>query len=162
MQELRRIEYLVTTFFGAGYFPKAPGTFASLVAFIPVLLIPNHLRLVILLPAVVIISILAIPLIARVEKDKGSDPSIVVIDEVLGVWLIYCSPYIPISILSFISGITLFRLFDILKPSIIGKINAKSGAIYVLLDDLLAAVVTTILLHLLYFILKFIILIAFS
>ena len=150
-----KFEYVIATFFGAGYFPKIPGTFASVVAFIPIIFIPNQYRFEILFVAAVVVGILSIPLIAKVEKEKGSDNSIIVIDEVVGIWLVFCSPFIPITWLSFILGLILFRCFDILKPSIIGKINDKVGAIYVLLDDVAAAIATLILLHLIYFVLKF-------
>ena len=150
-----KFEYIVATFFGAGYFPKFPGTFASIVAFIPIIFIPNQYRFEILFAAIIIIGIIAIPQIAKVEKEKGYDNSIIVIDEVIGIWLVFCSPFIPITWFSFILGMILFRCFDILKPSIIGKINEKDGAIYVLLDDIAAAFATLILLHFVYFILKF-------
>ena len=150
-----KIEYVITTFFGAGFFPKIPGTFASLIAFIPIIFIPNEYRFEILFAAIIIFGIVSIPLISKVEREKGNDSSIIVIDEVIGVWLVFCSPFIPISWFSFILGMILFRCFDILKPSIIGKINKKTGAIYVLLDDILAGIFSLILLHLIYFILKF-------
>ena len=150
-----KLEYVIATFFGAGYFPKLPGTFASIVAFIPIIFIPNQYRFEILFAAIIIFGVAAIPLIAKVEKEKGNDSSIIVIDEAIGIWIVFCSPFIPITWFSFILGLILFRCFDILKPSIIGKINQKTGAIYVLLDDIVAAIATLILLHLIYFILKF-------
>lgn len=151
-----KIEYVITTFFGAGYFPKIPGTFASIVAFLPIIFIPDDYRFLILFSAVIITFIVSLPLIKKVELEKGHDSSIIVIDEVIGVWLVFCSPFIPITGLSFILGMGLFRLFDILKPSLIGRANDRDGAFYVMLDDILAGVVSSVLLHLIYFILKFI------
>lgn len=151
-----RYEYVVATFFGAGFFPKIPGTFASIIAFIPILLLPDFIRPIILLATVILLLFIALPAIKKVETECGSDASIIVIDEVIGVFIIFSSPFIPITWLSFLLGIGLFRLFDILKPSIIGKINKKQGAFYVLLDDVLSALIVLILLHFIYFILKFV------
>jgi len=150
-----KIEYVVATFFGAGFFPKIPGTFASIVAFIPILLLPDFIRPVVLLTVVILLVFVSLPAIKKVETKHGSDAAIIVIDEVIGIFIIFSSPFIPITWLSFIFGIGLFRLFDILKPSIIGKINKKQGAFYVLLDDISAALIVLILLHFIYFILKF-------
>jgi phosphatidylglycerophosphatase A len=85
MKEFLKLNYLVTTFFGTGYFPKFPGTFASVVAIIPLLFIPIEWRFISVFSAVVLLSIFSLPLIASVEKEKGNDSSIIVIDEVIGV-----------------------------------------------------------------------------
>jgi phosphatidylglycerophosphatase A len=155
-----KLEYLIATFFGAGFFPKMPGTFASILAFFaPVFFLDKivsiYIRPLILLFLILIFTLISLKLIPKVEKKEGFDASIIVIDEIIGVWLIYLSPFIPITWLSFLLGIGLFRFFDILKPSIIGKINEKKGAIFVILDDIFAAFFTLILLHFTYFILKF-------
>ena len=144
--EIFKPEYLITTFFGSGYIPIAPGSFASIIALIPLLLINADFHYL-LFPISVIIAVISIPLIKKVEQEKGNDASIIVIDEVIGVWLIFCSPFIFFDWINVIIGIVLFRFFDIVKPCIINKINKKQGAIYVLLDDIIAAFFTSIVLH---------------
>ncbi|MCG2705888.1 MAG: phosphatidylglycerophosphatase A, partial [Candidatus Omnitrophica bacterium] len=74
----------------------------------------------------------------RAEKifNKKDDERIV-IDEVFGILLLFCflPPYYPY----LIAGFILFRVFDILKPYPIKKIQALSGSLGVMLDDILAA-----------------------
>jgi len=67
------------------------------------------------------------------------------------VWLIFCSPIVIFNWINVILGIILFRFFDIVKPWIITKINNRQGAIYVLLDDIIAALFTSIILHIIIF-----------
>jgi phosphatidylglycerophosphatase A len=149
---LKYFDCIIATFFGAGFFPKAPGTFASIIAFLPIIFIPHSYKSIILLLGILLILLLSPPVIKRVEQKYGDDPSIVVIDEVLGTWIVFCSPIIPTTFLSAIIGLSLFRLFDISKPWIIQKINKKKGALYVLLDDLVAGLFAGIILNLFYFI----------
>ena len=52
----------------------------------------------------------------RAERVYGEDPSVVVIDEVVGMWLTLVSPLIPAGLLYAVLGFFLFRLFDIVKP----------------------------------------------
>lgn len=144
--EVLKPEYLVTTFFGSGYFPIASGTFASVIALVPLLLVDADFHYL-FFPISIIVAIISVPFITKVEKLKGNDSPIIVIDEVIGVWLIFCSPIIIFNWINIILGIVLFRFFDIVKPWIISKINSKQGAIYVLLDDVVAAFFTSIILH---------------
>ena len=148
--EVLKPKYLITTFFGSGYFPVASGTFASIVALVPLLLVDSSFHYLFFLVSI-FVAIISIPLIKRVEQEKGNDSSIIVIDEVIGVWLIFCSPIVIFNWINVILGIILFRFFDIVKPWIITKINNRQGAIYVLLDDIIAALFTSIILHIIIF-----------
>ncbi len=153
------IYYIIATFFGVGFLPKAPGTFASIIALIPLLFIPFSLKFFILTISILIITFISIPIINYIEQQHGSDAQIIVIDEVIGILIIYISPIIPITTLSLIIGLILFRIFDISKPWIIGKLNKKKGAMYVILDDIIAGIFSAIILHIFYFIYRFIFLI---
>ena len=146
--EVFKPQYLITTFFGSGYFPKAPGTFASVIALLPLLLVDANFHYL-FFPIAIIIAIISLPLLKKVEQEKGNDSPIIVIDEVIGVWLIFCSPIIDFNWFNVLFGIILFRFFDIVKPCIISKINAKQGSMYVLLDDIVSAFFASIILHIL-------------
>ncbi len=75
------------------------------------------------------------------ERTTGiTDPSIVVIDEVAGMWLalLGCGPILW----QFAAGFILFRLLDILKPGPIAWAQSLPRGWGIMADDLLAGGVT--------------------
>lgn len=73
------------------------------------------------------------------EESKIHDSSYIVIDELVGMWLAMAIGGLSLAgvILSFI----FFRIYDITKPSLIGKIDKKvKGGLGVVADDALAGV----------------------
>lgn len=73
------------------------------------------------------------------EKTKIHDSSYIVIDELVGMWLAMAISGLSLAgvILSFI----FFRIYDITKPSLIGKIDKEvKGGLGVVADDALAGV----------------------
>ena len=75
------------------------------------------------------------------ERSTGiGDPSIIVIDEVAGIWLalLGCGPVLWQFAVAFI----LFRLLDILKPGPIGRAQSLPGGWGIMADDLLAGGIT--------------------
>jgi phosphatidylglycerophosphatase A len=76
---------------------------------------------------------------------KDPDPREIVIDEVLGtlISLIALPMFFSISyiVLSFI----LFRVFDYFKPSIIYRIQIKNTDMSIILDDVVAGLITLII-----------------
>jgi phosphatidylglycerophosphatase A len=127
----------------SGNLPKAPGTWGSIAALI-IFLIPNEYRTSITLILLIFFFLISIPLIDSYEKENGDDNSKIVIDEVLGMWLISFMPVMEQNIYWILIGLFLFRFFDISKPFPISVLNSKKGAIYVILDDILAAIYTII------------------
>lgn len=149
--QLRNFLYnLHVSLFGIGNLPYAPGTFGSIAALI-VLIIPEDYQSWTLVFLVLSNTILSLITIKQIEKIYGDDPPFVVIDEAIGMWLILLSPYIPHNFIWVTVGLVLFRYFDIKKPYPINLINEKKGAIYVILDDVLAAVLSIIIMYILYF-----------
>ena len=71
------------------------------------------------------------------------DESWIVIDEVVGVWIaLSIACFAEISILGVASAFVLFRVFDICKPSLIGKIDKEAkGGLGVVGDDALAGLI---------------------
>ncbi len=71
---------------------------------------------------------------------ETSDPSIVVIDEVAGMWLalLGCGPVLW----QFAAGFILFRLLDIFKPGPIGWAQSLPRGWGIMADDLLAGGIT--------------------
>lgn len=127
------------TLFFSGYSKKAPGTIGSLVALLlglPVLIFSANT----LFLAAVFIGLIAIAQIDKEEEEsKIHDSSHIVIDELVGMWLAMAISGLSLAgvVLSFI----FFRIYDITKPSLIGKIDKEvKGGLGVVADDALAGV----------------------
>lgn len=127
------------TLFFSGYSKKAPGTIGSLVALLlglPILIFSANT----LFLAAVLIGLIAIAQIDKEEEEsKIHDSSYIVIDELVGMWLAMAISGLSLAgvILSFI----FFRIYDITKPSFIGKIDKEvKGGLGVVADDALAGV----------------------
>ncbi|MBH0254439.1 phosphatidylglycerophosphatase A [Helicobacter pylori] len=127
------------TLFFSGYSKKAPGTIGSLVALLlglPVLIFSANT----LFLAAVFIGLIAIAQIDKEEEEsKIHDSSYIVIDELVGMWLAMAISGLSLAgvVLSFI----FFRIYDITKPSLIGKIDKEvKGGLGVVADDALAGV----------------------
>lgn len=128
----------------SGLFPKAPGTvgsFASLFLGIAILQIAPVSTLFLL---ALLVTVIAVKQINIYEKEVGvHDSKEIVIDELAGMWiaLAICNPNESNMIIMAILAFVFFRIFDIWKPSIIGKIDREiEGGWGVMGDDLLAGV----------------------
>ncbi len=90
--------------------------------------------------AAVLIGLTAIAQIDKEEEEsKIHDSSYIVIDELVGMWLAMAISGLSLAgvVLSFI----FFRIYDITKPSLIGKIDKEvKGGLGVVADDALAGV----------------------
>ncbi|WP_217607577.1 phosphatidylglycerophosphatase A family protein [Helicobacter pylori] len=127
------------TLFFSGYSKKAPGTIGSLVALLlglPVLIFSANT----LFLGAVFVGLIAIAQIDKEEEEsKIHDSSYIVIDELVGMWLAMAISGLSLAgvVLSFI----FFRIYDITKPSLIGKIDKEvKGGLGVVADDALAGV----------------------
>ncbi len=129
---------LFLTFFYTGLSPVAPGTVGTLAGAAAAFLILSYLPQSTLFLLTILLSIIAVKEINKYEEEtKIHDSSQIVIDEVAGIWLAFSlssSTYTQM-----ILSIVFFRIFDIWKPSIIGKVDEKvPGGLGVMGDDLLA------------------------
>jgi phosphatidylglycerophosphatase A len=137
----------VAACFNIGKLPLAPGTwgsaFALLLWFSIIDSIGNYIFLfltLILFGLGVIISTIALRLFDH------EDPKEIVIDEFVGQWIALL--FIQKSIVLGLTGFILFRIFDIWKPWIIGRMDKISGGWGVMLDDVAAGIVSLGFLHL--------------
>ena len=138
-----RISHFISTFFYLGKVKYAPGTIASLATlFVWYSFIPENILIRFLIfSSISVIGFFSIKYSLVCYKDK--DPQEIVIDEVVGMSLpILFLTDLVIMLIAFI----LFRVFDILKPSIIYYSQFYDGAYGVILDDLLAGLCTIVLL----------------
>lgn len=122
----------------SGLSKKAPGSIGTLVAipfgfFISYFIAPSTLLL-----SAFLVSAIAIKIINHYERDGLShDRKEIVIDELVGVWISIAM--IGHSVFGLFLSYVLFRIFDIWKPSIIGKIDREiKGGLGVVGDDLVA------------------------
>ncbi|MFP7673186.1 phosphatidylglycerophosphatase A [Marivita sp. S0852] len=139
---------LVATFFGVGLLRPAPGTWGSLAA-LPVayaiLAFGGFWLLVNLTVFVFMSGWIATKEVTRGKEDH--DPSYIVIDEVVGQWIAlfpvgYGALMMGVSIDAlwpgWIAAFVLFRVFDITKPWLVGRADARNDALGVMMDDVFA------------------------
>lgn len=128
----------------SGLSPKAPGTVGSFVSLLLVLALLPYLHVSTIFLIALFISVIAVKQIDIYEKEVGvHDGKEIVIDELAGMWIaisicgITQENMIIMAPLAFIY----FRLFDIWKPSIIGRIDRDvKGGWGVMGDDLVAGI----------------------
>ncbi|HJX33903.1 MAG TPA: phosphatidylglycerophosphatase A [Desulfatiglandales bacterium] len=142
---------LLSSWFGAGRLPLAPGTWGTLGA-VPLVLIISYFSPVSAVISLAVIIPLAVWTSDISQKLLGEDdPPEVVIDEVAGYFVTVF--LLPFSWWSFILGFLLFRVFDILKPFPIGIIDKKvKGGMGICLDDIVAGVYANVCVRFLWFV----------
>ena len=150
------MEKIFVTFFGSGLIKPAPGTWGSIAGALvglPVLIFLGETTLFLL---AFLLCLISVKIVDKYEKiTQSHDNSEIVIDEVVGVWIalsigasanvifnLNLAPILgfnSISWLAVILSVIFFRLFDILKPSVIGRIDKQvKGGLGVMLDDVAA------------------------
>ncbi|MGA1844172.1 MAG: phosphatidylglycerophosphatase A [bacterium] len=138
----------VDTGLGVGYLPLCPGTFGTLLA------VGLYFLLSRLKPPFLILVIMALFFLGAWSASQGEllwqqkDPGKVVIDEIVGYLITVC--LVPFDLKGAAAGFILFRLFDILKPFPIRKIEGIRGGWGIMLDDAVAGVYAAILLRVLW------------
>jgi len=133
-------EWLATCF-KIGHLPIAPGTWGSLAAVIGWWLWLQYLDPLVFI--VLIITIFTIGVFATniiIDHTGEKDPSRVVIDEVAGQWLGLLM--LPDGTLYIVGAFILFRFLDILKPWPIRQLEQFPKGWGVMLDDMLAGLLT--------------------
>ena len=138
-------EWLATCF-KIGHLPIAPGTWGSLVAITGWWLWLQYLDPLVFI--VFIFTIFTIGVFATniiIDRTGETDPSRVVIDEVAGQWLGLLM--LPDGMLYIAGAFILFRFLDILKPWPIRKLEQFPKGWGVMLDDMLAGLLTLCLIQ---------------
>jgi phosphatidylglycerophosphatase A len=152
----------IATGFLSGYSPWASGTVGSVVGAM-FFLIPGFVHPFVLASAIIaalFLGVYASKLVAQVEgnrltksaqraKDRfqpdshhGPDPSIVVIDEIVGMWIAMFA--IPLSLTSVVVAFVLFRVFDIVKPYPAKQVEQYQNGWGIMLDDVVAGIYANI------------------
>jgi phosphatidylglycerophosphatase A len=144
-----KVPFLARVFasaFFSGYSPVASGTVGSAVG-LAIYFIPGFEHPYVIMPVAFVVFLVGIKTAEIMEAHYGHDPAEVTVDEVLGMWmsLILLPKNLALAGVAFI----LFRLFDIVKPFPAKKFDAVKGGAGIMLDDLVAAAYTNIIIHLL-------------
>lgn len=153
---MKTIYKLTATALGAGYSPFAPGTMGAIVGCIALWLLEKYNLIsttstpILFIGLIVITTILGIIATDKLEEDWGKDPSKVVLDEVIGMWITMM--FVPFSFLNVLIGFGLFRFFDIAKPLGIRKLESLKGGVGVMADDILAGIYANITLQIIVYI----------
>ncbi len=148
------IPKLISTVLGVGFSPLAPGTAGSIFALLIFLIFPNNLAAYLF--GIIILFFLGVWAATKTEieyikkfgREKGHDPQIVVIDEVVGMLIALIA--IPATWPWVVAGFTLFRIFDITKIYPINITQRIPGGWGIMLDDVLAGIFANLVLQIIY------------
>lgn len=139
----------LATFFGVGKFPKAPGTMGTL-ATIPLWFLLSQTGPI----PYMLVTFLLIPvgvMAAQAYEDsvQKHDSKEIVIDEVVG--FLITMTWVPLTWQSLVFGFCIFRFLDIVKPPPIRQLDQKVGGGFgVMVDDIAAGVIGSVLMQLIY------------
>lgn len=134
---MRKLVILISTGLGTGFSPKAPGTVGTMLGVLLALFFPMTWWQIIVLA---LIGTWAAQQGEKVFNEKDSQK--IVIDEIIGY-------FIAIQGLGnyyIIPAFVLFRFFDIKKPGPIRKLQDFHGGLGVMADDILAGLITNLIL----------------
>jgi phosphatidylglycerophosphatase A len=138
----RALATSLSTWFGCGYAPKAPGTAGSLAAVILAWVLVRFAGM----PAIgfgILAILLAGPAIwaadVTAKRMASKDPQLVVVDEVVGQWLTLAGAT-ALNWKSWLAAFVLFRAFDIWKPPPVRRLERLPGGLGIVADDAMAGV----------------------
>ena len=137
-----KLNELFLTFFFVGYLSSFPGTLASFIALVICFFIPEYLQIYFFL-LLLISGFASCYLYSKNFEEK--DPSFIVIDEVIGMYL--CLLFLPKVIFIYGLAFLLFRFFDIMKPSIIYHSQSFEHGAGIIVDDLIAGLFVFMIMH---------------
>ena len=131
--------WCVSTLCGLGFISSMPGTLGSVAAFFVYAIVPVPWYIII---AAAVLGVYAADVYSK--RIGVNDPSEVIIDEVVGMWLsLYALPsgY-------FLPALFLFRVVDIIKPFPINASEKLPGGWGVMADDIVGGVIVNAILRL--------------
>jgi len=149
----RRILLFFSSGFLTGYIPFASGTFGSAVAialFYPfrAINVPRRPEWFFFCGLLAVVAVVAVGLAEIAERIYGEkDSHKIVVDEIAGFFV--SMAFVPFRPLPVAAAFLLFRIFDVLKPPPIRRLQELRGGLGVVVDDLLAGVYACVVVHVL-------------
>jgi phosphatidylglycerophosphatase A len=145
-----RLSWLIATFFGIGYLPLGPGTWASGATVVLWWAAARTMSPDWLLPVGALlaaaVTLLGIPPSTVVARESGrKDPGFVVIDEVAGQMIALIGA--PLNWKYLLAGFILFRSFDIAKPFPLRRLEKLPEGTGIMMDDVGAGLYALVLLQ---------------
>tara|TARA_B100001057_G_scaffold121214_1_gene119937 strand:- start:207 stop:698 length:492 start_codon:yes stop_codon:yes gene_type:complete len=158
---MKKINLLLSTFFGYGYLTKVPGTVTSAVTIVFLYItyeVLGYTNLNFSIFFFILLFFYSFYAVKDVETEfKTKDPRQIVIDEVLGqsmplILLLYLNQNNQISLsieVYYILSFIFFRFFDILKPFPVSYFDKNYKNYFgIIMDDIMAGLYTMILIYL--------------
>lgn len=130
--------------FLSGYAPVATGTVGSAVAIL-FFFIPGFSLTVILIPVTVMLFVAGGFAAEKLEQRYGQDPSVVTIDEMVGMFISLW--FVEPTYLNLGLAFLIFRILDILKPYPAHYFDRRKGGWNIMLDDVVAGAYTNIIIQ---------------
>ncbi len=137
---------LIATGFYVGRLGLAPGTLGTLIA-VPILYLASFNLWTIVATTGVLFALGLIASNEVIRITGESDPEEVVIDEIVGY--LACFVFVDPTLKTYILAFVIFRVLDIVKPFPINLFERLPGAYGVMMDDLIAGLMTSFILFLL-------------
>ena len=157
---MKKINVLLSTFFGYGYLTKIPGTVTSAVTTIFIYIAFEILDYKDLKFSIIFFILLFFYSFYAVKESESEfenkDPKQIVIDEVLGqaiplIFIVYLSLNDHISIaveIYYLLSFILFRFFDIFKPFPVNYFDKNYKNFFgIIMDDIVAGIYTMIIIY---------------
>jgi phosphatidylglycerophosphatase A len=146
-----RFSWFIATFFGIGYLPLGPGTWASAVTVLLWWAAARAMNPQWVVPVAALVSaavtLIGIPASTVVARESGrKDPGFVVIDEVAGQMIALIGA--PLNWKYLLAGFILFRSFDIVKPFPLRRLEKLPEGTGIMMDDVGAGLYALVLLQL--------------
>jgi phosphatidylglycerophosphatase A len=139
---------MISTWFYSGLVPFAPGTMGSIAALPFAWLLIEHAGKFGLANATLILFVLGLWASREYMNETGkTDPGEVVVDEVVGQWLVCLFIIDNNHIGQYILALLAFRIFDIMKPWPVSHFDKRHDAFGVMMDDVVAGILGAAVLY---------------
>lgn len=149
---MKLLSKVISTFFGLGYFPVAPGTITSLVVVLAYKFYLYQLNWALYLLILFLLLLVGIYTSTKFSAESNKkDPRKIVIDEACGQLLVLFR--MPEAWFPVLASFVLFRIFDIVKPYPIKKVESLPAGWGIMMDDVVAAIYAGVIVNL-YLLLK--------